>query len=234
VYWMQRAQARLRIDYTTNLKFAFNEDPSMPWETSAPLEKESLDRDYDLITLPLIGTVRLTDQSGIREAARSASYLVFRQLLLRRIKVSFCPRCGGVFELGKRTKYCCVYCARSATSEKAKFNVRARMNRARIMAAIEIIEHLLEYPRSNNRKDRWRDKLEQELRRRSLIEANAQASQVVGQWINAAHALDKSRELKKLVGLLTHSRTSTREGAKFAKMVSKLLSLVVQVNARAT
>jgi hypothetical protein len=227
VYRLQHAQEQVQHVYITDYRGALSVHRSSLWETSFSPNLAQSDLSYDFVTRVLLGTQYLVDQHNIREAARSASYLTFRRFLIEKIKVRLCAWCGGVFETGKKTEYCCTDCAKSHTCAKAKSAYRTHTNQKRVVAGIEILEKWLERT-DLRRRPPWRAHLEYVFRDRGLIDANNHPSQIVGQWVNAAHTVDESPKRKRIARLCTTSRLSCREGTRTAELVDTLLALIVR------
>jgi hypothetical protein len=225
VYRMQRAQSRVRYIRVKDSRFEVSERLSMPWEPVSSAHPAQIEPERDeLFDNAHVGNVYLADQEGIREAARSAGYLVFRQLLLRKIKVDYCAWCGGIFEVKKKVRYCCPGCTSVGSSTEKKAEDRRQSQLRRIDKMTEVLEDWFGRPELR-RNIGWREHLEKELLENKLSDARPpRRSQIVGQWVNAVRVPD---ELSRLIAQLrTQDQGSAESRVQILYTLPKLVSLL--------
>lgn len=168
------------------------------------------------------------------EAARTVAYLLFGEVLVRKLIVEFCGHCDLAFLPGKRTKYCSKQCGHTDSGRQSKSKTQAAKNQKRVRVASEAIAAWIG---SLSKKD-WRLKAEnalfkeEDIKGKPLISNGAGKSQWLGRCIRAAGSPDDSPKRARLAELCTGPGPSEEERKKVSKDLNAFYALIRQAQDR--
>lgn len=174
------------------------------------------------------------------EAARTAAYLLFSEVLVRGLRFEFCGRCDLAFLPGKKQKYCSKQCGHIDSGKQSKSRTEPRKNMDRVRVASQAIVAWVD---RGGRRD-WRGSVEKKLsvtkvksnkkgtKDEYLIAPSSNKSQWLGRCIRAASSPDDSPKRVRLTELCTGPGPSEEERKKVLKDLNAFYALIRQAQDR--